>query len=215
MKRPFYTTFLILLTAFFTLSLSAQDPRAKATLDAMSVKYQKMPAFKAAFASHLVGKGEKIEETLKGEITVKGDKYRLLLEGQEIFNDHKTVWNYVKESNEVTITHYDESDGLNPTEVFSMYKKGYKYLFVEEKTLAGKAHEIIELVPENKDLSFFKVRLAIDKKSKTLHSWEVFEKTGRRYRYEITNFTSNIEVKDSYFQFDVANYPKVEVIDLR
>ncbi|MCS6967833.1 MAG: outer membrane lipoprotein carrier protein LolA [Cytophagales bacterium] len=193
-----------------------RDPKAEAILNAMSERYKKMSAFRAEFSYHLRNPQEKLDETFNGVITVKGAKFRLQLGNQEIYNNQTTVWTYSKEDNEVTITEYDpESGDINPAEVYNMYKKGFKYYYMEEKRENNETYDVIDLIPENKDLNYFKIRLTINKKTHDLKSWQIFEKNGRRSLYVITKFQPDIVVADAFFNFDKSQYPKVVEVDLR
>ncbi|TAE00077.1 MAG: outer membrane lipoprotein carrier protein LolA [Bacteroidetes bacterium] len=195
----------------------AQDAAAKAILDAMSDKYKKMKGYKADFTYQLSSDAEKVTDNVKGTISVKGDKFRLKVGKQEIFNNGKTVWTYLKDENEVTITNpkAEDKEMSSPTEIYSMYKKGFKFLFIEESKVGNTLCEIIDLTPENKNLNYFKVRLSIDKATKMIKNWRIFEKTGRKYTYQIENFQANTDLEDSFFSFDKSKYPKVEEVDLR
>ena len=42
-----------------------------------------------------------------------------------------------------------------------MYKKGYKYAYVEEVKEGGKTYEVMELTPEDRNNPIFKIRLKI------------------------------------------------------
>jgi outer membrane lipoprotein-sorting protein len=94
-----------------------------------------------------------------------------------------------------------------------MYKKGYKYLYLEDQTDGGVLCEVVDLVPEKKDAQYFKIRMNIAKKDKSIQSWTMFDKSGNRYKYAISKFVPNVKVDDSFFTFDPKKYPGVEVID--
>ena len=96
-----------------------------------------------------------------------------------------------------------------------MYKKGYKYLHLGEVTEAGVPCDAVDLVPEKRDAQYFKIKMIISKKDKSVQSFTMFDKTGNRYKYTITRFTPNAKVDDSYFVFDPKKYPGVEQINLR
>lgn len=194
----------------------AQDARASAILDAMSKKYKTMTSFQAAFTYTTEGSG--VKESMKGDVTVKGTKYRLKLAGQEIFNNGQTVSTYVKETNEVNITAYDPNEGggnIDPTKIYTIYKKGYKYIFIEEQKEGAKVYEVIELTPENKAAQVKNVRITVDKKDRSVRSWKITDKSGKKTTFKVDKFTPNVAVTDSYFTFDKSKYPGVEVIDLR
>ncbi|MCE7864924.1 MAG: outer membrane lipoprotein carrier protein LolA [Bacteroidetes bacterium CHB5] len=202
---------------FAGISAHAQyDPKALEILEAMSKKYKAITTFEANLTSGLSNESEGVSEEFKGKITVKGEKFRLVLDDQEVINNGTTVWTYLPSAKEVNIDNFDPgSDDVNPTKIFDMYKKGFKYLYLADKTEGGVLCEEVDLVPEKKDAQYFKIKMMISKKDKSIQSWTMFDRSGNRYKYTITKFTPNIKVDDSFFTFDVKKYPGVEVIDLR
>lgn len=214
MKKIFFLI-VTLIGANFSVT-HAQDARASAILDAMSKKYKAMPSFQAAFTYTTEGAG--VKESMKGDVTVKGTKYRLKLAGQEVFNNGQTVSTYIKETNEVNITNYDPNDGggnIDPTKIYTIYKKGYKYLFIEEQKEGAKVYEVVELTPENKAAQVKNVRITVDKKDRSVKAWKITDKSGKKTTFKVDKFTPNSNIPDSFFTFDKSKYPGVEVIDLR
>jgi len=206
-----------LMAMVLTFSVSAQyDPKALEILDAMSAKYQSIPAFEANISCTLTNEVDKLNEEFKGKITVKGDKFRMVLPEQEVINNGATIWTYLPEAKEVNIDNYDpSSEDVNPSKMHEVYKKGFKYLYLQDKTEGGVLCEEIDLVPEKKDAQYFKIKMFINKKEKTIQSFTLFDKGGNRYKYTISKFTTNANVADAYFVFDPKEYPGVELIDLR
>ncbi len=213
MKKAILAVFLLLAST----SLWAQyDPKALEILEAMGKKYKATPAFEASFSYTLTNETEKINEEFKGKMMVKGDKYRLVLPEQEVINNGTTVWTYLPDAKEVNIDNFDPaSDDLNPSKFYDIYKKGYKYLYMEDKADGGVMCEVVDLVPEKKDAQYFKVRMYIVKKDRSIHSWTMFDKAGNLYKYSITKFNGAAKLEDAFFTFDPKKYPGVEVIDLR
>jgi outer membrane lipoprotein carrier protein len=208
--------FAIILLIIVKSTFAQYDPKALEILEAMSKKYRAMPSFEANIAYTLTNETEKINEEFKGKITVKGDKFRLALPEQEVINNGTTIWTYLPEAKEVNIDNVDaKSDEVTPSKFYEIYKKGYKYLYLEDKTENGALCEVIDLVPEKKDAQFFKIRMNIVKKDKSIQSWTMFDKGGNKYRYSLTKFSPNVKVDDAFFTFDAKKYPGVEVIDLR
>jgi outer membrane lipoprotein carrier protein len=206
-----------LFSALISFAASAQyDPKALQILEAMSKKYQSIPAFEANLAVTLTNEVEKVNEEFKGKITVKGDKYKLSLPEQEVINNGSTIWTYLPEAKEVNIDNYDpSSQDINPSKIYELYKKNFKYLYLQDKTEGGVLCEEIDLVPEKKDAQFFKIKMFINKKDKSIQSWTMFDKGGNKYKYTLAKFNPNIKVDDAFFSFDPKKYPGVEVIDLR
>ncbi len=205
---------LISLGSFY--SFGQYDPKALEILEAMAKKYKAVPSFEAAFSYTLTNDVENINDEFKGKMTVKGDKYKLALPEQEVVNNGTTIWTYLPDAKEVNIDNFDpNSDDLNPSKFYDIYKKGFKYIYLEDKTEGGVLCEVVDLVPEKKDAQYYKVRMNIVKKDKSIQSWTMFDKSGNRYKYLITRFTPNFKVEDNFFTFDPKKYPGVEVIDLR
>ena len=213
MKKSIITLILLLSG---TLMFAQYDPKALEILEAMSDKYKNLTSFEANLTSSLTNDTDGIHEEFKGKITVKGDKFKLILDDQEIINNGTTVWTYLSSANEVNIDNVDpDTDEMNPSKFYLMYKKGYKYLYLEDQTDGGVLCEVVDLVPEKKDAQYFKIRMNINKKDKTIQSWTMFDKSGNRYKYAISKFVPNVNVTESFFSFDPKKYPGVEVIDLR
>ena len=57
--------------------------------------------------------------------------------------------------------------------------------------------------------------MLISTKDKTLAKWTMFEKSGNKHIYNISDFDGSITVSDAAFKFDLSKYPDVEVVDLR
>ena len=148
---------------------------------------------------------------------MKGNKYRVSFGGQEIFSDGKTVWNYDKSSNEVTINDVDASaSSVTPQKLFTdFYDKDFLYILNGEKKSGSKTLQEIEMTPTDKSKNFHKVYLQVDKDTKTIYSTKVLENGGNRYTYTVSNMKTNSPVADNQFLFDKSKYPGVEEVDLR
>ena len=208
MKKLFSITTLSLIV---NLVFAQYDPEALAVLDAMSGKYKDAEAFKASFVQKLTNKDAGLDESISGLITVKGDMYLLEVAGQKIFNNGSDVYSYSEEIEEVTVSTYDpEEEEINLGNVYDLYKEGFKYALLAE---VQNGDRIIELDPESRDKSYFKIRMNINSKDE-LKSFTVYERTNNVYEFVINDF-EEISVEDSFFTFDPEKYPDVEVIDFR
>ena len=208
-----FTLIMMLFVYSFTV-LSQNDPKAKAILDKMSAKYSNIPGFTATFTQTLENKMEDITDTFKGEIVVSGDKFKADVAGQLIVNNNETVWTYLRDANEVTINNYDEEAGeMNPSKIYKAYQEGYKYLYMAGEGNAQ--YHVIDLVPEDKDESFYKIRLKIDKKTNLLDKWTIFDRAGNIFNYEVTNFKVVNSLAAEDFVFDPSDYQGIEVLDFR
>ena len=214
MKRILILFFLFFATAQFL--FAQQDPKAAKILDAMSKKYQSMKAFKASFVQTLENPSAKIKENMEGEITVSGNKFHLKMSGQEVINNGTTIWTYMKSENEVNISDNDpDEQDLSPDKIYTLYKKGYKYVYLADEKVNGELCSVIELSPIDKSNPIFKVRMNISKKDNSVKSWKMFKNNGNRYTFTIKQFTPDVPVDATTFTFDKTKYKGVKVIDLR
>lgn len=195
----------------------AQDAKAKPILDAVSKKMNGLKSLKANFALYLSSANGKVRDSKKGTFFMKGPKYRVIMPGQEIICDNKTVWTYMKDANEVQVSTFNPAEQtISPAKLFTnFYDKEYAYRYVGTRKVAGKNCDVIELTPHNKSRQFAKVELAVDKATSTIAGGNIFEKNGNTYRYEVSGFSPNAAIADNQFTFDSKAHPGVEVVDLR
>jgi outer membrane lipoprotein-sorting protein len=199
-----------------SISLAQYDAKAEAILEKLSKKYELIKAYKAEFICELENPQAKVKDKFSGEINVKGAKFTITSGNQHIINNGTTVWTYLKEENEVNISDYTpDEDEITPTKIYSIYKSGFKYLLNEEEKIKNVVFDVIELVPENKNKPYFKIKIWVNRKEQTIARWRIFEKNGNRFLYTVQNFQANAKLEDEIFTFDKAKYKGVEVVDLR
>jgi outer membrane lipoprotein-sorting protein len=200
-----------------TAGVQAQDvAKAKEILNKVSAKYKGYKTVKADFKYTLEIQAQKFKEEQKGTLYLKGGKFRLDMGNQTVISDGKTMWTYLKESNEVQINNFDSKAlGINPAEIFTMYEKGFLYAYMGDQTVNGKSCYAIELTPTDKKQTYFKIKMYVDKKTNNIVQSKIMEKNGNIYTYDITTFTPNVELAETFFTFDKTKYPKVSVVDLR
>ncbi|HSH68013.1 MAG TPA: outer membrane lipoprotein carrier protein LolA [Bacteroidia bacterium] len=202
-----------LLTAgCFTINAQS-DPKAKSILDELSAKTKAYTTIKADFA-YVIEKKDNSKETQNGKIQIKGDKYKLEITGHDIYCDGKTVWDFIKDANEVQVKDMveGEEDAVNPSTIFTLYENGYKYKFDGEDAV----NQTISLFPTNPDKKkFHTVKLTIDKTKKQITSVKMMMKDGSTQLFTIKSFTTNAPIADSEFVFNPKAHPGVSVEDLR
>ena len=214
--RKIYLTIALMISGFVVMA-QKNDPAAKQVLDGVSNKFKTFNSVQAGFTYKVEDAKGKAMSTKKGNVSMKGNKYKVSFGGQEIFSDGNTVWNYDKNSNEVTINNVDPSgSALTPQKLFTnFYDNDFLYLLNGEKKIAGKTMQEIEMTPTDNSKPCHKVYLQVDKVAKTIYSTKVLENGGNRYTYTVSNMKTNAALTDKQFTFDKSKYPGVEVVDLR
>lgn len=192
------------------------DAKAKAILEKVSKKINSLNTMKANFAFSLKAPNGTVRETRKGTFYLKGAKYRVDLGSQVLICDNKTMWTYMKDAKEVQVTDYNPDEAsISPAKLFTnFYDKEYNYKYAGEKKVNGKTCDIIEMTPKGASKGVKKIELAFDKSS-VIVGGNIFEKNGNQYVYSVSGFTANPTVADSYFTWEKAKNPGVEVVDLR
>ncbi|UTW60840.1 outer membrane lipoprotein carrier protein LolA [bacterium SCSIO 12741] len=198
--------------------LTPQDPEAKAILDKLSTKTKGYSTITVDFEMRMVNEADGIDDSQKGTIAVKGDKYILNLAGQDVISNGTTVWAVLKEEKEVQISEAEsdeEDEGImNPKDIFTLYEKGFKYVKDDDQTHGDIAVHTIRLHPMKPgDKPYHTILLYIDKAKMQIESIEIKQKDGGVFYYKLTNFTPNKDIPDSEFEFLIPE--GYEPIDLR
>ena len=208
MKKITFLLSFIFLNAYFL--FSQDDKKALDMLNSMSDNYKKMKGFTSSFTYSMKNLTEDITDSFSGKISVRDDKYVLYIEGQKIINDSKTVWTYLEDLNEVTISEFDASEqDISINNVFEVYKEGYKHKFIDKVNGINN----VEIYPDDEGKSYFKISFAI-LENNLLSSFTVYDKSNSIFIYSIDDFLEE-ELDNELFTFDLEKYLDIEVIDFR
>jgi len=195
-----------------------KDQQAETILNNVSERYQSLSGLTATFEYTYSTSPGDVAEKSTGQVSVKGDKYKLTLNDQEIYNNGKTVWTYIKSNNfkEVTINSVEHNaDELTPSNIYNIYKRGYNYKLLGEKQQNGVTVQEIELSAERRNSQFQRIKLFIDKSQMDLIGWEIQDEMGGIFSYRFREINTQANLPDGHFVFDTQKHPDVEVIDLR
>ena len=200
--------------------LKAQpDAKAKQILDEVSAKTRSFPSITADFIFSLENIHADIRENNEGTIKVKGSKYRLELPeiGLQVYSDGITLWNYMAEGNQVTISAVEEGgdDLMDPASVFTIYEKGFRSKLVDDKRIGSVDCYQIELYPDSDEFEVTKIVLFIGKQDKMIKSASLFGTDGNLYGIEIKKMNTTDDLPDAFFVFNPADYSDLVVIDFR
>jgi len=216
-KLSLVTIFFFLIAVFSYSQPKQTDKKADDILHGVSAKYKSYKSVKATFVITVENAKEKTNDVQKGTIFLKGNKYKLEVAGQDVVSDGKTRWTFVKDANEVQIDNQktDES-AISPSNIFTMYEKGFLFKFVGEQKEKGMVYQLVELTPvDPKKKNFFKVKLTINKNDKFVTSAKLYDKNGSIQTISVDKLTPDAASEDSVFSFNASKYPGAEIIDLR
>ena len=207
------------ISSFAQMPKEVPDAKAKAILDELSKKTKTYTTVKAEFEIITTGADGKQKDKTSGTMWHKGNKYKLEIKGQIIFCDGKTQWTYIKDDNEVQINDAPDpakNDNINPSNIFTIYEKNFKYFFEKEEIQNGATIQIVKLIPlEPGKKPYHTVKLYIDKTKNQIISVKVMNKDGNVTTINVKTFITNTDMPDTNFVFNKKDYPGVTETDLR
>ena len=207
--------FLLITFLFIFSQLSAQSESAQVILKELSDKTNSYDNIKVSFSYTMDNKEANINETTNGTLIVSGDKYRLNIAGQEIICDGTTLWNYMADSQEVQINEASGEGGFSPNKLLSTYSDDYTSTKDVDIKINGKNYFQLLLKPREDNSSIEYVRLIVNAEKMHLKSFIMYDFDGNVFTYDLKQFITNSELPENTFSFIVADYPNVEVIDMR
>ncbi len=218
--------FLLLLLPLSTLLVAQQpkepvDTKAKAILDELSTKTKACGAIKSEFLIENFGTDKKLKDTNTGKLTLKGQKYIVEFKGQKIVCDSKTQWTIIEESKEVQMNNAPDqksNDQINPTTIFTLYEKNYKYKYEKEETVNGTVMQVVNLYPlDPSKKAYHTVKLYIDKTKKQIAMVKILNKDATSTTITVKAYSCYTEPNDAIFTVTKKEYPSPawEWIDLK
>jgi outer membrane lipoprotein-sorting protein len=213
----------ILLFVFITCSMllgaQDQDPKAKAILAEVSKTTKSYNTITAVVVFTIYDKAKKeAEKPQTWKIFTKGDKFRLEIPGSVIVCDGKTLWNYNKDAEEVTIKDFDPAnEEQNPTRMFTMYENGYKFKYDKEEKTGTVASHVIDLYPavNPEKKKFHTIKLYTDKTKKQVVRLKMMMKDGGMQVYDVKSLKPDETIPDNMFVFDMKGFKPDQINDER
>lgn len=203
----------------FTLFAQQQEKAGK-ILEKLSNKHQANGAIEAEFTSRMINKKDDVNMERKGSLKMKGDKFVLDMGEQKVFSDGETRWIFMEDDNEVQIKDAQKEEGagqvIHPTDLFTIWEKGYKYEYTKRIKEEGKSYHVIKLYPKDpSDKPFHTIQLKVNKAKSSIHEVKVFGKQGTDYVYTVDELDPDVSFEDGTFTFDPSEHPNIEKVDLR
>ncbi|MGV3761122.1 LolA family protein [Parapedobacter sp.] len=219
MKKPIYiaATLAVLIISAALPGHTQTDAAAKSLLDKVSKTYEAYKTIQADF-SLTIKQPQQAPHAETGKIAMdkSAGKYYITTGNQDIISDGKTQWMVLKDVGEVQVTEVSPtSDAVSPTNIFSFYKEGYKYVSAADERTGSRQLAVVELTPEDANAPYFKIKLRVDERTYQIHDVTVFDKGGNQFVYTLKNTKANPQLADNRFVFKQTDYPDMEIVDLR
>ena len=106
----------------------------------------------------------------------------------------------------------EEEEMLNPTKIFNIHNTGFKQKLISNTN--GKAY--IELYPNDLNKNFIKIGIWVKTADSSIQKVKSFGKDGNNLIIAIKSLKQPKRIPDdTFFKFDTALHPEVEIVDMR
>lgn len=213
----FYTTiksksknfFQITALLLFSLSIQAQDKKAKDLLDQVTSIVKSYDNIVIDFKYSLNNSKENINQDSKGNVTMKGNQYILNFMGVTKIFDGKKNYTIVPEDEEVTISTLNEKDNgaITPSKMLTFFNSGYRYNMDILQNIRGRKIQYIKLVPTNSKDARKEILLGIDVQTKHIYNLIETGKNGTKTTLTVNSFKTNQPLSKNQFTFVESKFP--------
>ncbi|QZK91785.1 outer membrane lipoprotein carrier protein LolA [Flavobacterium sp. CHNK8] len=192
-----------------TISVSAQDKKAKDLLDQVTAKVKSYNNITIDFKYSLNNSKENINQDSKGNVTMKGNQYVLNFMGVTKVFDGKKTYTIVPEDEEITISTVNEKDdnAITPSKMLTFFNSGYKYTMDIVQNVKGRKIQYIKLVPVSTKDQRKEVLLGIDIQTKHIYNLIEIGKKGTKTTLTVNSFKTNQPLSKNQFTFAASKYP--------
>ncbi len=195
---------------FFSISLQAQDKKAKDLLDAVTTKVKSYDNILIDFKYTLNNAKENINQDSKGNVTLKGNMFVLNFMGVTKIFDGKKNYTINPEDEEISISKYNDKDdaAFTPSKMLTFFNSGYKYAWDIEQNVKGRKIQYIKLTPTNTKDHRKEVLLGIDIQTKNIYNLIEVGKNGTKTTLTVNSFKTDQPLSKNQFIFVESKYPK-------
>ncbi len=195
---------------FFSISIQAQDKKAKDLLDAVTAKVKSYDNIVIDFKYTLNNAKENINQDSKGNVTLKGNMYVLNFMGVTKIFDGKKNYTINPEDEEIAISKYNDKDesSITPSKMLTFFNSGYKNAWDIEQNVKGRKIQYIKLTPTNTKDHRKEVLLGIDIQTKNIYNLIEVGKNGTKTTLTVNSFKTDQPLSKNQFIFVESKYPK-------
>ncbi len=212
MKKIISVTLLLL----FTLSIHAQDKKAKDLIDQVTAKIKTYNNIVIDFKYTLSNAKENINQESKGNVILKGNLYTLNIMGVTKLFDGKKTYTINPEDEEITVSKFNEKDdnSITPSKMLTFFNVGFKYNLDILQDVKGRKIQYVKLTPNNTKDQRKEILLGIDNQTKNIYNLIEVGKNGTKTTLTVNSFKTNQPLSKNQFIFEPSKYPKYYINQL-
>ncbi len=207
--------FIIALLLSIPAGHARQDSKATDILKKVEAKYENYKTMKVVFEQRIENPESDLDQESEGVLYLAGNKYKLITEGQEVISDTKKMYLYFTEENELIIESVDpDENAFTPSDLFSLYKKDFKYAYAGSPVIKGKKMHVILFSPKDPDqYDFHSIKLYINADNYSIEEAELSDNMANKVTYIIKKVEPNVKLSNDFFSFDPSKHKDIIITD--
>jgi outer membrane lipoprotein carrier protein len=183
-------------------------------------RYEKTDDFEASFVQEFIGKGVGKPQKEEGKVYFKKKgmmRWDYRIPSKKLITNGQTLWFYQADENQVFVS--DISNVLKEKTPLGFLagegdiRRDFNLIHFREPVSPKEDHFVLELAPKERQSTFEKLALTVDKKTYTIIQVEVFDGLGNVTRTRFVDMKMNVNLPGSFFQFTPP--PGAEVINMQ
>lgn len=189
-------------------SQEKKSGNAKMLLEEVSKKVKSYENIVIQFEYTVMDQSTGMEQKTRGDVSLKGEKYRLNLMGITRIFDGEKIYTIIPEDEEVNISTYVENndEGMSPSDILTFYQKGYNFQWDITQNVHGRKIQYIKLTPTDSKSEVDWVLMGIDNRTKHIYKLINKLKDDRQITIKINSFKTNQPLSETLFAFDEKKY---------
>ena len=194
----------------FSVSIQAQDKKAKDLLDQVTAKIKTYNNIVIDFKYSLNNAKENINQDSKGNVMMKDNLYVLNLMGVTKLFDGKKIYTINPEDEEISISKFNEKEenAITPSKMLTFFNTGYKFSWDILQNVKGRNIQYIKLTPTSAKDQRKEILLGIDNQTKNIYNLIEVGKNGTKTTLTVNSFKTNQQLSKNQFTFEASKYPK-------
>ena len=205
MKRLVLVVLTILIA---NVTIAQNSAKAKQLLSEVSTKVKSYDNIIVGFDYILENTSEDIKQETRGQVSLKGEIYRLELMGITRIFDGKNLYTIVPEDEEVTISKHnaDDEGGVSPSKMLTFYEDGYTYKWDITQNIKGRKIQYVKLTPIDSNAEIKEILLGIDVQTKHIYNLIQKQDNGTQVTIKVNKFDTNEPISSNLFKFNKEKY---------
>lgn len=204
---------LLLLSLMLPLMVSAQKDDASAVLDKVVAVIKADAALQMDYTYTIYDEDDAVLYKDKGTMKLNDRKYVLDMENMKVWCDGKTQWSYMKDIDEVYITHADsdEAQNLSPLYIMEMYKNNCSLAM----TQMGNGALLVTMTMADVEAEVNRLELFVDEGTSRLTGMFVYMPGQGCVEVQLDNYVPGCKFADKAYVCPVDRFPTAEIVDMR